>query len=238
MGVKSLAQHRAEQAAKEEAQAEYEANKVVWFKIADKQSVFVRPLQELDEGSKNFSAKNGAGVVATEHTKPGKDNFQKKALCTGDEGEPCRGCEMHKFENANNPEYKGAWKQKSRIYVNVLVKGDGDKEPYTAVLSASTNAKSIIGSTLLNYDAENGTITDRWFKISRKGTGPQDTEYSIVAKDPSDDVNVEDYELQDLNRATRAIPYEEQDAFYVLSPVGNPTREESPAPSSDEEPVW
>lgn len=239
MGVQSLKQYRQKVAEREAQQEEYEANKLVWLKIADKQSVLVRPLQELDEDSKNYSAKNGLGIIAIEHVNPAPGKFQNKGLCTGDEGEPCAACEKHRELNATaGTDYKGGWKQKSKLYINVLV-DNGKDEPYVAVLSSGVSSKSVIGSTLLGYDAENGTITNRWFKLSRKGTGQTDTEYTFIGKDPTDDVNVEDFEVQDLSRAVRSVPYEEQAAHYgFVGADRSDSSEDRSSDSSKEDDVW
>jgi hypothetical protein len=174
-----------------------------WFKLADKQQAKVVFLQELDEDSPNFSKKNDLGILAVEHSNP--KNYRRKALCTIDDGE-CWGCEQHRKD------YKAGWKQKSRLYVNVLV-DDGNNEPYVAILSQGSGPKSIT-PTLIEYAADDETITDKWFTIKRTGSGATDTSYTLRSGKASD-VKVEDYELFDLNNVVRSIPYAEQEAHYL-----------------------
>lgn len=177
---------------------------IKWFKLADKQSVKVVFLQEMDQDAVNYSEKNDLGFLAVEHVNP--QNWRKKALCTIDEEGACYGCEQHRKD------WKAGWKQKTRLYINVLV-DDGQNEPYVAVLSQGNGPKSVT-PTLLEYATEDNTITDKLFTIKRTGSGATDTSYTLRAgKEHS--VNVEDYELFDLTKATREIPYAEQEAHYL-----------------------
>jgi hypothetical protein len=176
--------------------------KTKWFKIEDKQSVKVLFLQELDEESENFSKKNDLGIMAVEHVNP--RNWMRKAVCTANEGE-CYGCEQH------DKDWKAGWKQKQRLYINVLV-DDGENEPYVAVLSQGFGPKSIT-QTLMEYAGEDGTITDKWFKIKRNGKGAKDTSYMLMPGAASSE-NVEDHELFDLDAVLRNVEYDKQEAHY------------------------
>ena len=173
-----------------------------WFKINDKQAVKVLFLQELDPDSENYSSKNDLGFLAVEHVNP--KNWRRKAVCSIDEEGVCFGCEQHKKD------WKAGWKQKTRLYINVLV-DNGTDEPYVAVLSQGNGPKSIT-PTLIEY-AGDGSITDKWFKIKRTGAGATDTSYMLLPSTASDK-NVEDYELFDLEKVLRQIPYAEQEAHY------------------------
>lgn len=178
--------------------------KTQWFKLADKQSVKVVFLQELDPDSPNFSQKNDLGFLAVEHVNP--NNFRRKAVCTIDDEGVCFGCEQHKKD------WKAGWKQKTRLYINVLV-DDGQNEPYVAVLSQGNGPKSIT-PTLIEYAGDDGTISDKYFTIKRTGGGPTDTSYTLRAG-KEHDLNVEDYELFDLEKVLRQVPYAEQAAHYL-----------------------
>ena len=174
-----------------------------WFKLADKQAVKVLFLQELDPDSPNYSQKNDLGFLAVEHVNP--KNWRRKAVCTIDEEGACYGCEQHRKD------WKAGWKQKTRLYINVLV-DDGQNDPYVAVLSQGNGPKSIT-PTLIEY-AGDGSITDKWFKIKRTGAGATDTSYMLLPGAASSE-NVEDYELFDLEKVLRQIPYAEQEAHYL-----------------------
>lgn len=178
--------------------------KAKWFKLSDKQAVKVVFLQELDEDSPNYSDKNGLGFIAVEHQNPA--NFRRKALCSIDEDGACWACEQHAKD------WKKGWKQKSRLYINALV-DDGVNEPYVVVLSQGNGPKSITPS-LIEQAGEIGTITDKYFKIKRTGAGQTDTSYLLTPLG-AHDLNVEDYELFDLESVVRSVPYAEQEAHYL-----------------------
>lgn len=177
-------------------------DKVVWFKLDDKQAATVQFLQELDEDSPNYSEKNGLGFLAVEHSNPA--NWRNKAVCTADEGK-CYGCEQHEKD------YKAGWRPKNRLYVNVLV-DDGVEEPYVAVLAQGNGPKSITPA-LLEIAGDLETITDTLFKIKRNGKGRTDTQYVLTQRGKTDN-NTEQYELFDLDKVVRQVPYEEQEEHY------------------------
>jgi hypothetical protein len=188
----------------EEAKFSGDSNPTKWFKLADKQSVKVLFLQELDPDSPNYSSKNDLGFLAVEHVNP--KNWRRKAVCSIDDEGACYGCEQHKKD------WKAGWKQKTRMYINVLV-DDGQNEPYVAVLSQGNGPKSIT-PTLIEYAGEDETITDKWFTIKRSGAGATDTSYTLRAG-KAHEQNVEDYELFDLEKVLRQIPYAQQEAHYL-----------------------
>lgn len=191
-----------------------------WFKLNDKQAAKVVFLQELDPDSPNFSEKNDLGFLAVEHVNPA--NWKRKALCTADEGE-CYGCQQHRKD------YKAGWKQKTRLYINVLV-DDGVEEPYVAVLSQGNGPKSIT-PTLIEYAGDDGTISDKYFTIKRTGAGATDTSYTLRAG-KEHGLNVEDYELFDLEKVVRNVPYAEQEAHYNHGVEAAPAAESAPAANS------
>lgn len=226
-GLKGLKEYNKYNEDKEARRIEAEANRLTWVKLDAGQSVKMRPLQELDDNSKNYSAKNGQGFIAVEHVSP--DNYQLKILCTAEE-DGCVGCEQHKLHRTD-AEYKGGWKQKPRLYLNVLI-DDGKNDPYVAVLSQGTGDKSITPQ-LLEY-AEDGSITDRWYKLSRKGGGLT-TSYLLKAEDKTDDVDVEAYEMQELTKAVRDVPYEDQTEHFGLNSKATSSEREVSSPAADDE---
>lgn len=175
----------------------------------------------MDSDSENYSLKNDLGFIATEHASPA--NFQVKAVCTSDEG-ACYGCEQHAKD------YKAKWGQKSRLYINVLV-DNGKDEPFVAVLSQGNGPKSVTPA-LLEFAGEFGTITDKWYKIKRTGSGQTDTSYLLTPLS-ANGLDVEGYELYDLEKVVRQVPYEEQAAFYNRGndeeSVSSAPRESAPA---------
>lgn len=200
-GLKKINQHVEAEEAKFSGSGD--SSPIKWFKLADKQAVKVLFLQELDPDSSNYSAKNDIGFLAVEHVNP--KNWRRKAVCSIDEEGSCYGCEQHKKD------WKAGWKQKTRLYINVLV-DNGTDEPYVAVLSQGNGPKSVTPS-LIEQAGEIGTITDKWFKIKRTGAGATDTSYLLTPLGQHD-LNVEDYELFDLEAALRQVPYDQQAAHY------------------------
>ena len=201
-GLKSINAHIDAEEAKFSGSGDGPSTK--WFKLADKQAVKVVFLQELDPDSENFSQKNDLGFLAIEHVNPA--NWKRKAVCSIDDDGACYGCEQHKKD------WKAGWKQKTRLYINVLVDEGAGTEPYVAVLSQGNGPKSIT-PTLIEYAGDDGTISDKWFTIKRSGAGATDTSYTLRAG-KEHGLNVEDYELFDLERVLRQIPYAEQQAHY------------------------
>lgn len=217
-GLKAINAYNDEVEAKRK---ERDRPKTEWFKIADKESVNVLFLQELDPDSPNYSEKNGLGFLAVEHVNP--ENWLRKAVCTMDDEGACYGCEKHKED------WKAGWKQKTRLYINVLV-DDGKNDPYVAVMSQSTSGQSIT-PTLIEYAGDDETITDKWFSVKRNGEKTE-TSYTLRARKPHE-VNVEDYELFDLDNVVRQVPYAMQEAHY-MDGVTTAADESSATESSDE----
>lgn len=200
--------------------------KTEWFGLKDKQAAKVVFLQELDEDSPNYSSKNDLGFIAVEHSNP--ENFKRKALCTIDDEGACWACEQHRKD------YKAGWKQKSRLYVNVLVIDENGNEE-VKVLSQGLSAKQITPA-LIEQAGEMGTITDKFFKIKRNGAGFNDTSY-VLTPLAAHDKDVESYELFDLEKVVRHVPYDQQAAHYLDNGGSGEVAEAGAEPkvSSDED---
>ena len=212
-GLKNITKHL------EDEEAKFSGNdrqKAVWFKLDDKQAVNVQFLQELDDDSEHYSEKNGLGFLAVEHSNP--QRFMNSAQCTADEG-ACWACEQHKKD------FKAGWRPKNRLYVNVLV-DDGVNEPYVAILAQGNGPKSITPA-LIEIAGDLGTITDTLFKVKRNGKSRTDTQYVLTQRGKTEN-DPEQYELWDLDKAARRIPYEEQEAYYMRGL-------EAPAPTEEKE---
>lgn len=187
--------------------------KTEWVKVGPRQAVKFRPLQELDFDSPLYSEAAGVGFLAVEHNNPNPDMYMHKGLCSlNDEGR-CWGCEKHK-EEAKNGVY--GWKQKSRLYLNVLV-DDGIKEPYVAILSQPRTTRSIVDDLIDEITDETPSITDRWFEMKNIGETKKESSYRLKPRgNVADDAPAADsYELFDLEKVVRKVPYEEQEAHYL-----------------------
>lgn len=185
-----------------------DAPKAKWLSLKDGQSVKINFLQEFDENSDAYSEKNGSLLMAVEHSLP--SDYRRKCLCTADEG-PCLPCELNK-----TPGQEGKWKQKRRLYCNVLVT-DGNNEPYVAILSQGLGDKSIT-PTLVEASNIYGSITKNDFRMKRTGSQMNSTSYNLIPLPGEADIDVESYELVDLEKVcTRNVPYEEQAEFFGLT---------------------
>jgi hypothetical protein len=184
--------------------------KVRWLKLEDGQSATIRFINEMDEESPNYSADRDLAIIVSEHSNP-KD-YRKKAVCTMDSEGRCFGCEMARKQTEAERK-QGSWRAKYRFYINMLVK-DGLEDPYVAVWSQGVGKQSAF-TTLKEYVLETGSITNREWKITRRGTGT-DTTYPLVPRDPDtekfDWTGVEPY---DLEKVVREVPYAEQESFFL-----------------------
>lgn len=173
--------------------------KARYVTVKDGESVKLVFLQELDESSPNFNAKNGTGIFVLMHTNP--DNWKKSAKCTADVGE-CYGC-------------KKGWKQKVLLFINVLV-DDGKEEPYVAIFNKGLGKGSVAQSLLsMAQDADfDESISDKTFKFSRSGE-KTNTTYALSPMPKPHSLNVEDYELFDLEKYVFTVSPEKQEAYYL-----------------------
>lgn len=182
------------------------------------------PLQELDEGSPNYSAKNGLGIFSLEHS--GVPNWKKSAKCTlADEGD-CYGCAQ-------------GWKQKIVLYLNVLV-DDGNEEPYVAIFSRGLG-KGSVAQSLLDMAADSdfdNSITDKEFKFSRSGKGKEDTTYTLSPLPKAHGKNVEDFELYDLEKYVFTVKAENQQKYYMGDEVPAASEAKVPVSASSVDQDW
>jgi predicted Fe-S protein YdhL (DUF1289 family) len=221
---------------------EREKGRLNWFSLKDKESANILFLQELDETAKGYDADRGIGFIAVEHTNP--EDWRRKGVCTADDEDGCVGCEQNQLgwnsnagkDKEDKTRYKGGWKARPRMYINVLVEKEGE-EPTVAVLSQGLGGKQITPTVLLTAE-EDGTITDQWFKVTRDGE-KTDTTYNIIARPKKEVPDTSGYEVFDLDRAVRNVPYEEQRTHYGLDAVAEePDEQPSGSSSSLSDDEW
>jgi hypothetical protein len=177
---------------------------VKWLKIPDGSSYRVRFLDDLDESADTNLHGAGVAVMLEEHTSP--QDFRRKALCTRDEEGRCWACEQ-----ATKAPRTG-WGKRGRVYVNVLV-NDGNEEPYVAIWSMGI-AKSPAFETLKETYIDDGSISNREWRIKRSGSG---TNTTYILRDlgvEAEPFNFTQFEKFDTETIVRHVPYSEQESFY------------------------
>lgn len=228
-GLKQIADYNRAQDERRAAAAD--RVKVTWVKLSDGDSIKIRFLQELDEDSPNYSEKNGVGFIAVEHSSP--EDYKRKAVCTSDQG-GCYACD--RVRSASDKDERSGWKQRQKLYINVLV-DNGKDEPFVAVLSQGNGAKSITPG-LIEFATDNVSITNRYFRIKRTGSGISDTSYTLTPQDPRNDLpSVEDFEIFDLDASVvRTVPLAEQAEFY--GGQTNSASSDSPRQEVNSSDIW
>lgn len=218
------------QAAKER-EDRLNAPKVEYLNLNDGQSVRVRFLQEMDPESENYDKTRGTGTLAVEHVVYVKSlKRMYRANCTIEDEGRCYGCERAR---AGDKEYG----QKRNYYVNALVDFMDGEEPRTMIVSRG------MGSTFfaqLFEEAEEGSITESNYKITRKGSGT-DTKWLLkVLKDEPLDVSeaiVHDVD-NEKNGIIRSFPYEatnekaSQEQYFNGETYNDTKSDSSSAPSN------
>lgn len=221
-----------------------------FYKPQDGEAVKIRFLNELDESADNFIKELGTANFVKVFTDP--DNFQKTFLDTRDPdtGEDCIGYELankygwKKPDEKEDPEKAAAWKDwrpKEKVYINAVIdRGDGSEQELV-VLELANNPKAVQYNVLVGIHEEYNTITDRWFKYSRKGSGQYDTTYTLNPLDRSGDLPAADSygPLADLDSFVKKVPYSEQRAFLglaapTLDTVGQGSAVQEDAPEASE----
>ncbi|AXH69606.1 single strand DNA binding protein [Streptomyces phage LukeCage] len=225
--IRAYKKKMAEQAAEREERAKNaDRPKPKYLRLGVDESVKVRFLQEMDTEARNYDPNKGVGVGAVEHQ--GLDgNFKFRANCTieTDRDNRCWACEKARVAKQGSKE-KG-YSQRRNYYINVLVdRGDGN-EPEVYVLSRGLNSSFV--ADLMEETDEEGSITEKTYKLTRRGSGTDST-YSLreVKNDTTfDKFDFDSLELFDIeSQVLRNIPYEtdyekrvfSQEQFYTQSP--------------------
>lgn len=234
--VKGLGAYKARQA-EQEARRNSKSDRPMQINLAkDGDSVVFRFAQEIDFDAKNYDKDLGIGFVAIEHTNGAdpKNGWKNRGNCTIESQGACYPCEKVQDRNVDWADRKG-WKQKERFVVNVIAgphkevktpdgkytnkvqtdidRDTGDGEVY--VLAQGTY--NGIYSALAEIAVENESITDTYFKMTRKGSNFNDTTYIITQLKPlPDDAKpLSEFELVDLEETIlNEVDYNVQEAFY------------------------
>lgn len=177
--------------------------KVNWLKLKDGETIKVRVPNELDEDSPNFDPARGISVVYQEHVSP-KD-YRRKAACTMDDEGRCWACEMAQEQP------RTGWRVKMTWYTNVINVDTGE----VYVWSRGLSNKSAF-NFFVEQAHDSGSISNVVWKIKRLGSGVSDTSYVCMPGAPdTEPFDYSGYELNDLTRIVRHVPYTEQEDFYT-----------------------
>jgi hypothetical protein len=138
-----------------------------YFGLSDGATATVRFLQEVDDKSPHYSEEAGLATLALICNPPSADGF--------------------KFKYVVPPELMGRvgdWVFKTRLLINVLVEGDSGEEVQL------WDASKSVARQLLEFNNEDGSITDKTFKVKRSGAGT-DTTYIFMPKSPDGGISVD-----------------------------------------------
>jgi hypothetical protein len=193
-----------------------DGSKRKFLSLKDKDSFRIRFLQELTEDSKNFNEERGTALLVAIHVNP--LNFRLKLACTAESEEHgfrCWACEQVASDSK--------WRSQQKCIINVAVQRDSGTWD-VAVLEQGFG-RSHIGNALVDNALEFGSIVDRTYRLSRSGSGFNDTMYSLLplAESPeSDDVKALD--LFDFDGLYKQLPYEDQQEFFFPSEDKDPSK--------------
>lgn len=238
--IEGLKAYKARKEAEEARRAEAAKPRFNRFYLEkDGDSVVGRFAQEIDTDAKNYNPERGIGFVNIEHNHPDpKNGWKNRANCTVESQGACYPCERVQDSSVDWNNRKG-WKQKEKFYINFIAGAEevtvkkGNKE-YTNLRPVDIDRKTGDGEVfLLDQGTYNGvwdslaayaldedsgeTITDVYFKITRKGNEFNDTSYVLtpLKEIPKGAKSLDEFELIDIREnALREVPYAQQEAFY------------------------
>lgn len=182
-----------------------------YLTIGSGESVKIRFRQELTEDAKFYDESFGTAITVPVITSP--INWKWRAASTAQLekfGFRCWGSEQSVKDKA--------WRPKPHLIINVAVETEpGSWE--SRIIDTTFNQRHI-GAILIEYAKEFGTITDRYYKYSRQGSGASDTNYSLIPLDVSEmPQNLKDLPMHDLDNVYMTLPYEKQERFFTTGEV-------------------
>ena len=175
--------------------------------LRDGDSYKVRFRQELAEDGANFDDDRGTALVVPVVTSP--INWKYKAMCTEGLEETNYRCWAQE-QSIADPK----WKPRQNLLINLAVEVEPGKWESRIIETTLTNTRHV-GQTIIEYAQTYGTITDRYYKFSRTGSGPQDTSYNLIPLESGDETDeISAMPLHDLDKVYKVIPYDQQESFY------------------------
>ena len=183
-----------------------------FFTLQNGDSFKIRFRQELTEDAKYFDEKIGTGINVPVVTSP--VNWKWRVASTSS---------IEKFNYrcwATEQALKdNKWSPRLHMLINIAVETEpGVWEP--RILDTTFNQRHV-GLVLIEYAREFGTITDRYYKYSRTGSGASDTNYSLIPLDTSETPkSINDLPMHDLTSVYMTLPYEKQQIYLTTGELG------------------
>lgn len=186
-----------------------------YFTVAAGESYRIRFRQELTEDAKHYDDEAGTAINIPVVTSP--INWKWRAASTA-------GLEKFNYRcwATEKSTVDKAWRAKPHLLINIAVETEpGVWEP--RVLDTTFNQRHV-GLILIEYAKEFGTVTDRFYKISRTGSGASDTNYSLIPLEVSDmPESISSLPMHDLETMYLTLPYEKQEKFYTTGEIEKDT---------------
>lgn len=158
-----------------------DSNYTRYFKINDGESVLVRFLQEIDPDSEYANEDVGTATLATYVSPPKSvdpEGWKRKYIAEG----PV----LDKVQD---------WDFGTRLIINLLREVEVEDDDGNTELVEQVqlwDASKTVAREIFEHAIEEGAITDRYFKIKRRGEGT-DTQYIIMPKAPDGGIDVTEY---------------------------------------------
>lgn len=192
--------------------------KATWFSTLLKNShtgkLKIRFMQELSDEAELYREDWGTYLGATEHTAPGREGFQARALDTTE----LEGRDWANEQHIENPRL--GWGKKQNFYITVAVEsfdiGTGEKVVVPAILARPIGSDFVTKLIEFN-DASNGEgITGKTYWLTRTGQKTETKWHIEEETDPDKQIvfgDIAPYDLKEV--AVIHVPYEKQQEFYM-----------------------
>lgn len=245
LGLAAYKARKAEEEARREAAGQPRVRRFNLEKDGD--SAIIRFAQEMDADAKNYDDKVGFGFVNLFHDARGLDKangWKNRANCSIESQGNCFPCEKRtdtsvdwetrkelKFGQkeaflinivAGDPrevEVKNGQYTNKKLFTTDIDRESGDGTVYLLEQSTHNGIYDALADYFLEEEVSGGTITDKYFKITRKGSGFNDTSYGItpLKEIPAKAKKTADFaeDLYDIKEvALNEVDYAQQEAFY------------------------
>ena len=182
--------------------------------LRDGDNYKIRFRQELTEDGANFDEDAGTAAVVPVVTSP--VNWKFKAMSTADSADHDYSCWANEQMITDK-----RWKPRPVLLINAAIEIEpGSWEP--RIIEATLTNTRHIGQTIIENAETYGTITDRYYKFSRTGSGPQDTSYTLIPLESGDEPEtITNLQMHDLDNVYKVVPYDQQESFYTTGEVAS-----------------